>query len=178
MKAGLFFVALLPDEEIREELTRFKQYAAEHFHSARALRSPPHITLVPPFFWKEEKTARLLDALAGFAAGRPKIRLRLEGFDCFAPRVIFVKVALTGDLQDLQAGLSAHLLRVVHLVNPDKRPYHPHLTVAFKDLKRSVFPEAWDHFSKLDYRRDFVADHLTLLRHNGRVWEVFRDFPF
>lgn len=59
-----------------------------------------------------------------------------------------------------------------------KGRFNPHLTVAFKDLRRKVFPNAWAHFSQLLYERVFQVDALALLQHNGRQWEVFREFSF
>jgi hypothetical protein len=52
------------------------------------------------------------------------------------------------------------------------------MTVAFKDLKRSVFPEAWTYFSSHPYRRSFVADALTLLIHTGQQWTIRQQFTF
>ncbi len=63
MASSLFFIAVLPPKEIQAEVTRFKEYAAGHFHSSRALRSPPHITLISPFQWPEERAEEMMQAL-------------------------------------------------------------------------------------------------------------------
>ena len=59
MTDHLFFIAVLPDEAIQAEVARFKHYAARHFKSSRALRSPAHITLFSPFRWPPDKLAQL-----------------------------------------------------------------------------------------------------------------------
>ena len=60
----------------------------------------------------------------------------------------------------------------------DKRPYHPHMTVGFKDLKPYYFYRAWDFFSEQSYERQYEVDAIYLLKHNGREWEVMKRFGF
>lgn len=176
MKGGIFFIAILPDDVIRGEVTRFKEYAAEHFKSAHALRSPPHITLFPPFKWRTSDVGDLDETLREFAAGEPSFFLGLKNFDCFSPRVIFIDVVESRELNELQERLRKRLDSDLNLKNQDRRPYHPHMTVAFKDLKRSVFPKAWAYFDKQRYERFFAVKDITLLRHNGKYWEIKRQY--
>lgn len=172
MKKQLFFIALLPGEPIASEVTRFKHYAADHFQSARALRSPPHITLIPPFWWAPADRGRLDGALAEFCRERPPFSIRLRGFDCFPPRVIFIAVRPNQALTKLQAALQDYLQKSLALPARDRRPFHPHLTVAFKDLRRAVFPEAWRYFSEQPYERSFEVEELILLRYREQAWKV------
>ncbi|MCB0559828.1 MAG: 2'-5' RNA ligase family protein [Lewinellaceae bacterium] len=178
MASSLLFIALLPDEVIRKEVTQFKEYAATHFRSSRALRSPPHITLISPFRWPEERVGELHTILALFAAEEHPFQLGLDGFNRFPPRVIFVDVERKVELFGLQSRLEAYLEASLNLKNESHHAYNPHMTVAFKDLHRSVFPEAWAYFSQLKYERALLVDALALLQHNGRNWEVSRQFAF
>ncbi len=174
MQKPLYFIALLPGMEIGEEVTRFKEYAAEHFKSSRALRSPPHITLFPPFRWAEEES--LIGSLQSFAVGEEPVPVFLTGFNCFAPRVIYVDVALSDELKALQRRLEIHLEKSLGMKNKSKHDFHPHMTVAFKDLRRSLFKEAWAYFSEIAYDRFFEARSVALLKHSGKRWEVYREF--
>ncbi|MFQ5448773.1 MAG: 2'-5' RNA ligase family protein, partial [Saprospiraceae bacterium] len=85
----LFFIALLPDEEIRREYTPYKNDCARKFGTSHALKSPPHITLVPPFRWREEQLEALKDTLDLFALGQEPFEVQLRHFNCFKPRVIY-----------------------------------------------------------------------------------------
>lgn len=178
MNAPLFFIALLPDEGIQQEITRFKEYAARHFRSSRALRSPPHITLIPPFRWPEARAVELDAALESFVLKEQPFRLGLQNFNCFAPRVIFVDVERTTELQALQYRLETCLTEELGLEAKSRRDFNPHVTVAFKDLHRKVFPEAWAYFSRLNYERVVQVQALALLEHTGKRWEVRREFGF
>lgn len=174
----LLFLAIVPEEDIQAEVTAFKEYAREHFESGHALKSPPHITLIPPFRWPPGRLPALKKALEAFAAGYSSFELALDGFDCFRPRVIFVDVRENEDLRRLQADLERELKNGLELTSPRNHGFHPHMTIAFKDLRRSVFPRAWAHFSQRDYQRAFEAGGFHLLRHNGRRWELAAFYRF
>ena len=172
MDGRLFFIALLPDEAIQAEITRFKLYASRHFNSSRARGSPPHITRLPPFSWPEETLPRLEDSLSAFAAGEKGFSQALRHFDCFRPRVVFVDVVRNDALWGLQARLELRLRAELGLEQKNAHPFHPHVTVAFKDLKRQAFEGAWAYFSAIEYERQFEATEICLLEHDGRQWQV------
>ena len=177
MKKQLFFIAVLPGVSIAAELTQLKQYAADHFDSWRALRSPPHLTLIPPFWWAPDARGRLDRALGAFCREQAPFSFQLNGFDCFAPRVIFVAVQPSFELNALQGRLEKFLQQSIALPVRDRRPFHPHLTIAFKDLRRSAFADAWAYFSELPYKQDVEVRELALLRHRDKKWEVVGRFP-
>lgn len=167
----LFFVALLPPSAIQDEVTQFKQTAQKRFGSGHALKSPPHITLVPPF--RSEHTD--FSTLTIFCNQQQHFTVRLQHFNHFGSRVIFVDVPPEPPLLTCQQQL-ADFCHGQFGVKPDSRPFHPHMTVAFKDLQRAIFPEAWAYFSAQTFERTFTADALTLLRHTGQEWVVEQTF--
>ena len=57
-----------------------------------------------------------------------------------------------------------------------ERSFRPHMTVAFRDLNKKMFREAWTHFSELQYQREFVAEQICLLQHNGKHWDERANF--
>jgi 2'-5' RNA ligase len=174
----LFFVALLPDEQIQREITRFKQYAARHFGSRHALRSPPHITLFPPFRWLPDRLPEIEACLGRAAAAERPFELELNNFNCFPPRVIFVDVAPSEALQGLHRRLKERLGEELALAGDQRPTFNPHLTVAFKDLQRSLFSKAWEYFSAIEYQRRFRAEKLVLLEHHAQGWAVLAEFGF
>ena len=88
--------------------------------------------------------------------------------------MIFVDVVSSEDLLKLQNMLVMYLKQQIDLNNSDRRAFHPHMTVAFKDLKPSIFPDAWDYFQRQSFERDFEADQLFLLKHDGSKWQVIQ----
>ena len=60
----------------------------------------------------------------------------------------------------------------------DVRPFHPHITIATRDLRKSAFAEAWPQVADQSFEQTFTANGTGLLRHNGHVWEVIHTASF
>lgn len=175
-----FFIALLPPQEIQEEATKIKQHFAEIYNSKAALNSPPHITLQPPFEWEVEDLLSLEQHLYEFCKSQVSIPIILNGFAAFNPRVIYINVLKSPELLTIQKKIIYHLessLGIVHEISK-KRPFTPHITVGFRDLTKSNFYQAWVEFKNKTLHFTFTVDQLTLLIHNGKLWEVYKEFLF
>jgi len=172
-----YFLALIPPPDIQAEATALKHYFRENYRSQAALKSPPHITLQAPFTWPDEERDRLFAMLADFHPSVASIPIHLSGFGAFPPRVIFLAVQPTPQLMQLQAELSQYLATTLDIVDQRSRdrPFRPHLTVAFRDLKPAAFRLAWPEFEQrpADYR--FTASAIALLRHTGNAWATIKD---
>lgn len=175
----LFFIALLPPSEIQATASEIKQYFSDRYHSRAAQKSPPHITLQPPFEWPAANVGSLQTSLATFALQHSPLPITLSGFGAFPPRVIYINVLKTPALISLQKVLATHMETELNIVGrrSQHRPYAPHLTVAFRDLKPSAFKKAWPEFETRSLQLQFMADQLTLLIHTGQRWIVSQAFP-
>lgn len=173
-----FFVAILPPVEMQNRVNQIKQQFSDRYHSYAAQKSPPHITLQPPFVWEIESISEVEDCLNTFCQERSPFSLQLSGFGAFAPRVIYINVVKVPELLSLQADLRSQLEASLQLKDPssEKRPYAPHMTVAFRDLSRPNFEAAWLEFQAQALEYDFVVSQISLLIHNGQRWNVYRDF--
>ncbi len=179
MSARLFFIAVLPDEQIQREVTGFKHYLTEQFGASHALKSPPHLTLFPPFKWQSNRVQELVQTLDDFAAEQTPFTLQLKNFSSFPPRVLFVDVARSEALRALQQDLEQYLAKQLQLVNErEQHGFNAHMTIAHKDLKRELYPKAWAYFAKQTYERTFLVETITLLEHQQGKWEAFEAFGF
>lgn len=176
-KLKQYFIAVIPPSPVFEEALELKNYFKERYNSKASLNSPPHITLHMPFRWKEEKEHELSETLRMFKAGLQPFKLQLLNFNSFPPRVIFVDIVPNESLHALQKKLLRFCKRELNLFNADYKdqPFHPHLTLAFRDLKKSMFSEAWQEFENKPYTAEFLVDRFALLKHNGREWKRFDD---
>ncbi|MCB0645004.1 MAG: 2'-5' RNA ligase family protein, partial [Phaeodactylibacter sp.] len=139
----LYFVAVLPPEPLLDEMWRFKQYGRDHFETERALSSPPHITLMPPFSLDASLEAPLIQTLQATVQDVPPFPQALEGWGAFPPRVIYVKSLLSEALSSLQARIESAFSAELGIANPSPHPFTPHITIAFKDLSPENFKRAW-----------------------------------
>jgi 2'-5' RNA ligase len=176
LSKGVYFIAILPPENILREVHEFKCYARDHFNSSRALRSPAHVTLEPPYKWEDDRTGELIKKIEAFEAPISSFTMALRNFAAFPPRVIYVDVIQNQELLQLQTALKVYLRTIVGIESdrPD-RPFHPHMTVAFKDLRKTVFPKAWAYFKEEKYERTFAVKSFWLLRHDGQEWQPVRE---
>jgi 2'-5' RNA ligase len=179
-KVKQYFIALVPPPPVYDDALRLKNYFRDQYNSKASLNSPPHITLHMPFRWKEDKEGDLIEALSRFALGRPSFKLNFLNFNAFPPRVIFIDVPDTPELNALNKELHRFCKRELNLFNAvyKDQAFHPHLTLAFRDLKKPMFLKAWEEFQKRKFSASFTVDHIVLLRHNGKVWDIFREFGF
>jgi 2'-5' RNA ligase len=176
----LYFVAIVPPSPIYEETLEHKAYFKAKYNSKASLNSPPHITLHMPFRWNEQHEQELASHLKSFADQNPPVTIQLKDFSSFPPRVIFINVVITPELESLQKNLQRYFKRQLNIFNANYKelPFHPHLTLAFRDLKKPNYQKAWDEFVTKNYQATFLANTLALLKHSGSVWEVHKEFTF
>ncbi len=175
----LYFVAIIPPAPICEEIIQLKQYFANHHQSKAALKSPPHITLHMPFKWQERKEQTLIKTVSLFCENIKQFDVSLKNFAAFPPRVIYIDVIENIELNALQKNMAKHLRLNLNLLNADykNRTFKPHLTIAFRDLRKSEFHAAWDVFKEKNYEQSFQCDQVWLLKHDGKRWQQHKSFP-
>jgi 2'-5' RNA ligase len=151
----------------------------ERFKAGHALKSPAHVTLQKPFKRRPEEEAGITDSLQVFARSEQPFTLVLDGFGCFAPRVIFVKVTDTVPVVSLHARLKDMLVTRLHFSRDEiMKDVQPHITIATRDLTPAVFNEAWPEIKYREFCASFNVHSIFLLKHNGRNWDIFEEFPF
>lgn len=143
------------------------------------MKSPPHITLHMPFELKEKKETELIRKLSAFGEAQKKFIVQCHGFGSFAPRVIFVHVVPSNELSGFEKELVRFCKTRFQLFNAryQDRAFHPHLTLAFRDLKKNDFNEAWMEFKNHPLELNFVVNSFHLLRHDSERWNAIAEFP-
>lgn len=171
---NLFFLAVLPPEDIQEEVKRIKLIFKNQYDAGHALNSPAHLTLVPPFQWPAEKETLLTESLDYFSLNEELFDVELNGMGAFKPRVIYIDVEKNEFLKDLHDRLRNFLddnWNISELLRGNK-PFNPHMTVAFRDLTKDNFFTAWDEFKNKRFQALFTVNKIVLLVHHRHQWEV------
>lgn len=180
MKKGQFryFLAIIPPEPLATEVETIKKEFIEKYRSKAALRSPPHITLHMPFQWREAKEERLFQTLVQTTKFEP-FEIELDGFRAFPPRSIYIHPKYNESLRQMNEELlqtTKLQLNLFHAVH--KNGYHPHMTVAFRDLRKPLFSEAWKEFKHREFKSRFTVNSFWLLKHDGKIWHAYKEFHF
>ncbi|MCE7994973.1 MAG: 2'-5' RNA ligase family protein [Roseivirga sp.] len=175
-----YFLAIIPPVEISARVLEIKTYFRDHFNCKAPLRSPAHITLHMPFMFKETREAELVSKLKSLATNHTGFDLKLDGFGAFVPRTIYISVEPNATLISFQKTLAQFAKRELKLFNTNYKDqgYHPHITVAFRDLKKAQFPQAWDEFRDREFKAEFKVSSFWLLKHDGKEWQPQSEFTF
>lgn len=174
-----YFIAIVPPEPSLSAIQKIKKDVFDTYGTKGALRSPGHITLHMPFSWEENKEEKLIAGLQSFRFEKD-ITIQLKNFDCFEPRVIFIDVIKNTILEELQKSLVQHVKKQLQLFNQadDMRGFHPHITIAFRDLKKPVFYKAWEEYKAKEFSAEFLSSSCCLLKQVGQQWEIYKEFKF
>lgn len=176
---NLYFIAIVLKGDLGEKITSQKDYMARTYNSKAALRSPPHITLHMPFKRNAKDEDRIIDLLNSVSIIHNPFELTLKNYDCFEPRVIFMDVLASAELNKLQKTIEVLAKRQLNIFNSTHRqhPYKPHITVAFRDLSKQRFISAWDEFRERKFDCKYLCKSVSLLKHDSQKWEELYEFP-
>jgi 2'-5' RNA ligase len=176
---SLYFIAISPISLLQERICTIKNDIYQKYGTKGSFRSPAHITLQMPFKKKLSKIQSLQIDITAFAKAQHSFQIDLNGFGAFEPRVVYIQVMENETLQHLHNELQK-LLKLHHIFGSTYRQqaFHPHITVAFRDLKKQQFYPLWEEYQQKDFQEHFQADGITLFKHNGEIWEEYQHFPF
>ncbi|WP_075348946.1 2'-5' RNA ligase family protein [Algoriphagus marinus] len=168
-----YFLAIVPTGEIQESATSLKLLLKEQMNIKYALKSPAHITLKMPFSYNEAKEDFLIEKLSTFLSGKENFKLQVKGTGTFGRRVIFWRIEADSKLYELQESLKIFCKRELNLVDElSDRNFHPHMTIAFKDVKDRDFDQVLKIVETHSIDLCFQADRLALLKRKNGHWEV------
>lgn len=173
-----YFIAIVIPDPLQQEIEKIKQQLFVDYGLKGALRSPAHITLHRPFEWKEEKEDVLIDKLSAFKFDK-SFELELKNYSWFEPRVIYADVLKNETLYQLHKEMSHYAKRELRLFNEtdDLRGFHPHATVAFRDLKKAQFYQLQSLFKEKTISGKFKYSGFSLLKLE-KSWEELRFFSW
>ena len=172
-QSAMYFVAVICPPEVNAKVIAFKQRMKERFGCVAALKSPAHITLIPPFWFKEAEENALLQATASFKSIPGDLIIQLDGFSHFDRKTLFVEVQQSQKLSELKRKTEDYFIQAFKgIIEKDKRPFCPHITIANRDLKPSDFEKAWEYFSAKKFSATFGAEGICLLKLSPEKWNV------
>ncbi len=166
-----YFIAIILPQPILNEVEAIKNDLFTRYNLRGALLSPGHITLHRPFVWKEEKEALLIETLKTFAF-KPQFSIALKNYNFFEPRVIYIDVVKNEILNELYQKLkifSQNKLKLLNEIN-DLRGFYPHVTIAFRDLKKPLFYELQTQFITKSFINSFNCKGFSILKFEKK-WE-------
>ncbi len=177
---SLYFIALLPHQQLAERLTVIKHDFARNYGSSAALKTMPHITLQSPFKRSPDAEVEMHLRLQEFFEMYAAFDIELSGFNCFdnaSNKVIFADVVKNDQLFHMHKALM-YFLQTELKFTPRETPYsfHPHVTLAYRDLMADNFRKAWAVYKDKPFKGTFTANAAYPLKHDYRQWQVLSRF--
>ena len=177
----LYFIAIIPPKEVCDEITDLKKDVAARFESKAALRIIPHITLKAPFQLPASDRDSVLDWFQTRVISVSPFVQELKNFGSFKngrTPVMFVKPVMNDGLHQLQKEVLQNFANhfSAQQIMKSETDFHPHITIGYRDLRRSMFKQAWAEYRLKQYSATFTVTGFHLLQHDGHVWNSISNF--
>jgi 2'-5' RNA ligase len=178
---SLYFIAIIPPDDLCHEITRLKEDFANRFNSRHALKVIPHITLKAPFELPKANHESTLQWFKSMPVSIAPYEQELEDFGAFNNRrnpVIYVNPKMNPSLKLLQHEIVLNFIAGY----PDERigeqelTFNPHLTIAYRDLKPHFFKEAWKEYEGKKYYAAFQVSSFSLFLHDTKRWNIISTY--
>ncbi|MCE7042563.1 2'-5' RNA ligase family protein [Dyadobacter sp. CY312] len=181
-KNNLYFLAIVLPEDLQRRIVAIEEYIANNYNSHKSLRIIPHITLKAPFTIDAAKHQMVRDWFVNLNVQAKTFDIELKNFGSFANKnhpVIYINPILSKNLSFLQTQIIDQFVvnfPEIAIMNHE-RHFHPHVTVAYRDLTPEQFLPAWEDFRERSFLAKFPVHDFHLLQHNGIKWntiDIFR----
>lgn len=171
----IYFIAIVPPEDISTEITGFKEDFANRFESSRALKVVPHITLKAPFKLSAPDHQQTMQWFEQISVTISFFTQELKDFGAFENKrrpVIFVNPLINPSLATLQKEVLTDFRRTFPKEHISKQEFefHPHITIAYRDLQLKYFKQAWHEYKTKKYSAAFEVKCFHLFQHDSRKW--------
>ena len=171
--ASMYFIAIVLPEHLDRIVLSHKQWMFDNYQCRVGLKSPAHLTLVPPFWLDESLEDGVRSDIDTICRRFAPFTITTNNFSAFKPRTIFIATEENEVLKNVKkAADSVFGDGQRYKIRIDRRPFHPHITIATRDMHKKIFFEAWPHFEEMIFRETWTAEGISLLRHNQKNWDV------
>ena len=169
---ALYYIAAICPDTVNRQVQIFKQYMQDKYGSKAAQKSPAHLTIVPPFKAEEDIEKLLLDFVATYNFGLVPFDIRLNGFNHFDNKVLFVDVmhndSLNAMVKDINTQFGTEFPSINFRTKPD---FHPHVTIATRDIPEHKFNEVWAYFQQQQIDAAYTCKELSVMKLGRGVWQ-------
>jgi 2'-5' RNA ligase len=176
---NMYFTAIVLPDELNEQILQYKNFMLEKYACRVGLNSPAHITILSPFWMNELVEPELLNGADQLGGQTTPFTIHTTNFSVFEPKTIFIEVQNNQNLSQLKTASDNYFKsHSVFKAKIDNRTFHPHITIATRDLHKKSFYEAWDIFKHKNFKEEWTAKGLSILKHNKKNWDVIYTSQF
>lgn len=175
-RENLYFIAIIPNRDVRTRIQRFKLDLRNRFNTEKAVEIYTHITLKAPFKSPASNHDELVNWFNDLKMKEKSFILTLKNFGSFDNSnhpVVFINVKNEPKLFIVQQNImTEYITSISDVVNRVDINYKPHVTVAYRDLSSEMFEKAWNEYKDKNFDAEFEVDGFHLLQHNTKKWNL------
>lgn len=171
----LYFVALLPDDNTCKLVADYKQVIYRQFACKAALKSPAHITLVPPFMMNNAQLEQVMVEMKKISSTATKFRIQTEGWNHFTNRTIYLDCQNSQYLAKIHARCQELAMQIG--INISQRNFIPHITLANRDINAQQYDSLWEIVNNMDYPKSVIIDSLVIFEQTPNQWHPLLILP-
>ena len=169
----MYYLAIVCPDNLNNKIKGFKVWMQENFGCKVALKSPAHITIIPPFWFDFDNEAIILQAISSFQSSIESIEIELTSFAHFRNRVLYISVKPNQYLERIKYETEDHFISLLgKVIKKETKPFIPHITIANRDMKPADFDKAWAHFINRKFEAIFETQQISLLKLGEEKWSV------
>ena len=178
-KTNLYYIALLPPEDLVHHIEMARLGLATHFKCKEALKLVPGISLQVPFQQLPFREEVLVEKLKRFSHLQYPMMIKLNGYGAFPEHTVFINVKLSNPLKVLHHQLGKFLRTELNFSDDmiGYSVFRPHITLATKDIK-SKFRKIFNEYKPRKFEAGFMASSMYLMKHNYSQWEILEELAF
>ncbi len=171
---SLFYISIICPEAIESKIKGFKEHMQNAYGCRAALKSPAHLTIIPPFRAEDEMEQPLLDFVQTFNVGMLPIEIAIDSYGNFGERVLYADVAPNEALNTLEKeAMQEFTSQFPAIIFGLKPEFNPHVTIATRDIPEGKLAEALDYFKQNEpINESFTAKELKLLKLVNGWWNI------
>jgi 2'-5' RNA ligase len=170
LKLNLHYIALLPADDVSLQLRRYQAQAKARFGVCSAMRSLPHLTLIPPVRLDELQLTSIKSRLSSISAKTSGFYLASNGWDHFSQHCIYLSITTSEQLLDLNNNLE---LSFKHLIcRRQEVNFTPHISLVTRDINHSKFAEIYQWVQNLGYPALVPFLQLVVFSQTATGWQI------
>lgn len=171
---SLFYIAIVCPEQVEEKIKELKEHMQSRYGCRAALKSPAHLTIIPPFRAEDEMEKNLLDFVQTFNMGMVPVDITITGFSNFGDRVLYADVLPNASLNQLEKEATTEFNNSFPAIIFGMKPeFNPHVTIATRDIPEGKLAEAKSYFEdNHSLNETFTAKEMVLFKLVNGWWQI------
>ncbi len=142
---------------------------------AKSSKLPAHFTIKAPF--ECDNISQVDDIIGKFCKTHKKSSYSINGYDHFDNRVIFMKVNMSKEGQEVHNELIDDLSKIdyINFHEKDGKNKIFHVTISSKKIQK-IYKDLWDYVNHIPCKFECEFDNISVYKWETNTWILHKEF--